>query len=582
MSNRENSADGLIQRYEVAVVLAERWLKEHNRSQSWLANELQVEKSVLSRFLQGEHQYLPTPSRKKIMAILEGIERVCRDDSRHIFLSHRSSDKEFVRKLAADLEATPYGDGNIRVWLDEAEIRPGESIPAMVSRGIESSAFIAIVMTPNYFKEGSGWTDAEWHAAIHSDPDNRQARLIPLLAEDCPKVPALLRHLLMIDFRGKKYKEALEQLVRAIRNEPLPRPVAFRGQLIESNGSIRRETLIAERAVPEADPDVVSERLYCNLLPVDRVPKYVYYAPIASSLIKRAKGKIPSKAFLKDRITDWLVERGEVPWMPAFRQDGEGILTFHDLDEEGPFDAIITRNGIERFSTAEFLQDADDRRLIVSLVNMAISRHLFRCGLMSDNIRHQRFFFPVDDGEEIKIDWVPKTKRATRTVAKKYVRNEKQDGWMHHACYFETLFLASRLYVKLSPTRVLTDDGKTVRRGLGVGKVVVRWLAQERNLHVLYNVRFWTSVLQRRGRRGGPIIIDAGDQIIELAKIPAATHLAYGIRGDQRDLMGDLDREAEMISQQENEPDDVDDDDIGDDDELEFEHDGDSYEYEEE
>jgi hypothetical protein len=42
---------------------------------------------------------------------------------------------------------------------------------------------------------------------------------------------------------------------------------------------------------------------------------------------------------------------------------------------------------------------------------------------------------------------------------------------------------------------MLTEDGKQVIAGPDVGRIVSRWLNQERNLHVLYHVRFWTSVL---------------------------------------------------------------------------------------
>lgn len=47
----------------------------------------------------------------------------------HIFLSHHSKDKEFVRKLAAQVWLAG-GD----VWLDEWEIKPGDRIPSNIRR----------------------------------------------------------------------------------------------------------------------------------------------------------------------------------------------------------------------------------------------------------------------------------------------------------------------------------------------------------------------------------------------------------------------------------------------------------------
>jgi hypothetical protein len=267
---------------------------------------------------------------------------------RDIFLSHRSTDKEFVRALAADIEAQRFRGRNMLTWVDEAEIRSGQSVPGMINEGLEKSRFIGLIMTPDYFESGSGWTDAEWHAALHGDPDNRKARLIPLLVVDCPYIPFLLRHLNAIDFRGNKYARGLAQLLSVLREEPLPRPVPYRGQLVTPSGKVDRATLLSERAAPEAAPDVVSEKLYCNLLPVEGLPRYVYTAPILGQLRKlRVDGTeaLPSKQNLK-KVIRAVQEEAEVerPFVPAFLLVEDRIVTFHDLeDPEGPLRASSTR-----------------------------------------------------------------------------------------------------------------------------------------------------------------------------------------------------------------------------------------------
>lgn len=72
-----------------------------------------------------------------------------------VFLSHSSRDKGTVRKIAQRLRA----DG-IRVWFDEWEIRPGDSIPAKVEYGLERSRNLAPCMSQNAF--GSDW--AQWES----------------------------------------------------------------------------------------------------------------------------------------------------------------------------------------------------------------------------------------------------------------------------------------------------------------------------------------------------------------------------------------------------------------------------------
>lgn len=462
-------------------------------------------------------------------------------------------DKEFVRALAADLEAHKHGERSLLAWVDEAEIRPGQSIPGAVNQGLETSRFFGIVMTPAYFQSESGWTDAEWHAALHTDPDNRRSRIIPLLVADCPYIPFLLRHLNAIDFREGRYRQGLERLLAVLCDQPLPRPVAHRGQLITPGGQIDRSTLMAQRAVPQADPDVVSEHLYCNLLPVERMPQYVYVAPIAPKLRRTKKDgseAIPTKAQIKEAIRAAQEEAGaERPFTPAFRLSGDSIVTFHDLEVvDGPFATIVEDEEVERVPSTELLRDEDGRKLLISLLNMAVGRHAARIGLVADDTKPGRFYFPPKDGGANVITWIPRKAKARRKVAKPCLQDTKVAFWRHLGAYLKVVFLAGKLYLQVTPTWVITEDGFMVRKGPGVGRLVIRWTGPERNLHVLYHVRFWTSVL-RRGP--GPISIRAGDQSLDVSTVPAFVQAGYGIAHDNRDLMGLLDQQAEVIAEAE-------------------------------
>jgi TIR domain len=61
-----------------------------------------------------------------------------------IFLSHNHNDKPFVRELASYLRR--YG---IEVWVDEAEIKIGDSLIEKVGQGIKENAFVGA----RYFAE---------------------------------------------------------------------------------------------------------------------------------------------------------------------------------------------------------------------------------------------------------------------------------------------------------------------------------------------------------------------------------------------------------------------------------------------
>lgn len=476
--------------------------------------------------------------------------------SRDLFLSHRGEDKDLIRELAANIEEETFDGRQLTVWLDEAEIRPGQSIPGLVNSGLESSRFVALAMTPTYFQSTSGWTDAEWHAILHTDPDNRRGRILPLLLQDCPFIPYLLRHLRAIDLRGPRYTAGIRELLTVLRNEPLPRPITYRGQLIVSGTRLDRSTLIAERAVPDADPDSIPERLYCNLLPIERLPRNIYVAPISPSLATAREGGkdvTPSKARIKDAIrAAHMNSPDERFFMPAFRLFGGKIYTFHDLENaEGPLTSIVNEAETEVFDVATFVRDDSLRNIPISLMNMAVSRHLTGAGLIADETRRARFFFPPANGAASTITWTPRSKRASRTVSKPITKDGTVIYWRHLGAYIEPLFLVNKFYLKVQPTWVITSDGIHPSGGPTVAKRVIKWTGPERNLQVLYHVRFWTTILRRR--RGGPINIWAGDQILEVAAVPAIIDVPYGISDDQRDLMRLLDEEAPLLAAEEEE-----------------------------
>lgn len=61
-----------------------------------------------------------------------------------VFLSHNHNDKPFVRKLARDLE-----NHGVRYWLDEAEMKIGDSLIQKIREGIDSVDYFAVVLSPD-------------------------------------------------------------------------------------------------------------------------------------------------------------------------------------------------------------------------------------------------------------------------------------------------------------------------------------------------------------------------------------------------------------------------------------------------
>jgi hypothetical protein len=113
-----------------------------------------------------------------------------------VFLSHSSKDKAVVRELAGRLKK----DG-VRVWLDEEQIKPGDSIPAKIEEGLEHSRVLVLCMSANAF--GSDWAQLEAGTCGRGnlpfrDRLNQERRLIPLRLDDAPVRGSLAQFLYII------------------------------------------------------------------------------------------------------------------------------------------------------------------------------------------------------------------------------------------------------------------------------------------------------------------------------------------------------------------------------------------------
>lgn len=95
-----------------------------------------------------------------------------------LFISHSSEDKPFVRMLAADLVAKGHD-----VWLDEWEIKIGESIPLKIEQALTDADFVLLVLSESATK--SNWVEREWRAKFWDQITRGETLVLPCLAQKC-------------------------------------------------------------------------------------------------------------------------------------------------------------------------------------------------------------------------------------------------------------------------------------------------------------------------------------------------------------------------------------------------------------
>ncbi|KKG83066.1 toll/interleukin-1 receptor domain-containing protein [Methanosarcina mazei] len=133
-----------------------------------------------------------------------------------VFISYSSKDKNTIHDLAKRLK----NDG-LRVWLDQWEIQPGDSVPIKIEHGLEKSRTLVMCMSPAYFE--SEWGKLEHNTILFRDPTNKGRRLIPLIIEDC-NLPDILAHFAYIDWRIPSNKEYERLFTSCLKNNSIHSP----------------------------------------------------------------------------------------------------------------------------------------------------------------------------------------------------------------------------------------------------------------------------------------------------------------------------------------------------------------------
>ena len=125
-------------------------------------------------------------------------------DTNTVFICHSSADKPFVRRVAKAL--TDYG---AEVWIDEAEIRVGDSLIQKIEDAIGTCRWFVAVLTANSIN--SNWVRKELQSALARDVANGTNRILPIIYGEID-IPLFIAELKYADF-NKGFDSGIADLV---------------------------------------------------------------------------------------------------------------------------------------------------------------------------------------------------------------------------------------------------------------------------------------------------------------------------------------------------------------------------------
>ncbi len=128
-------------------------------------------------------------------------------NEKSIFLCHSSSDKGFVRMVNDDLRNL-----GAKTWLDENNVKVGESIVGKISNGLKESSIMIIFLSK--VSVTSLWTTKEWQSFLSRQLAGDSIRLLPILIENC-HIPEILADLKYANFKNS-YEDGFKELLFAL------------------------------------------------------------------------------------------------------------------------------------------------------------------------------------------------------------------------------------------------------------------------------------------------------------------------------------------------------------------------------
>ena len=141
-------------------------------------------------------------------------------DGKKAFLCHSSQDKEFVRRLANDLNFL-----DVEVWFDEWELEPGSSLVECIGSALETSAYVIAVLSPD--SVNSKWCNRELKQTLSREFREDTSLIIPVLIRDVLP-PSFIEDKLYIDFTSS-YLPSLTKLaahIHDLKAKPIARKLS--------------------------------------------------------------------------------------------------------------------------------------------------------------------------------------------------------------------------------------------------------------------------------------------------------------------------------------------------------------------
>jgi hypothetical protein len=246
---------------------------------------------------------------------------------------------------------------------------------------------------------------------------------------------------------------------------------------------------VEARSSQRIEQKYVSETLYSTLLPVLKMPPYIYgvRSDYNDTQEKEANDEIIYPA---DKAEMW-----------PFIIRGGMLYCFQNLYlKGGPFRKLVGNKKIKRCKATEWWDDPDRMRWFVTLLNRSLNKLTGRKGLNLDKDHHRYYFMPEEPGQPLEISYRPLNQSTTnrqvvwQPITKK--TGEPKSYWYHRAVALKFHRVSKYHWcMSIRPEMHVTEDGLIPYGPEKIGSTVTRIKSRMFNYDLLRELQFWRDFL---------------------------------------------------------------------------------------
>jgi hypothetical protein len=249
------------------------------------------------------------------------------------------------------------------------------------------------------------------------------------------------------------------------------------------------ERAVKARGDSSSERRYVNETLHSTLLPVLRMPRYVYGVPCEYNDSQERE------------VAEKIVRPDDKAEMYPFIIRGGMLLCFQNLRYKGgPFRKLAGDKEIKRYVAREWWDDPDRMKWFVSLLNRSLNKLTGRKGLNLDKKHRRYYFMPEEPGKPLEVSYRPLSQSiTTRQVVWQPIT--KKTGlpkryWYHRAVALKFHRVSNQHWcLSIRPEMHVTEDGITPLDPDSIGSKVTRKKARMYNFDLLREVQFWRDFL---------------------------------------------------------------------------------------